>query len=105
MSQHGDVKMHLQERLDRVLRRVGQIEADLRSTPDRDWQERASELENDEVLEGLDALSLAEVLQIREALRRIESGSYGICSHCGQSISAKRLAAIPTVVTCVGCAR
>lgn len=95
--------MLLQERLDRLLRRVGKIEGELRSTHDRDWQERAGELENDEVLEGLDELSRAEVRQIREALRRIESGSYGICSHCSRAISAERLAAVPTAVTCVGC--
>lgn len=103
MSKHGAVKMQLQERLDQLLRRVGKIEADLRSTHDRDWQERASELENDEVLEGLDEMSLTEARQIREALRRIDSGRYGICSRCGQPISADRMAAVPTAVTCVGC--
>jgi DnaK suppressor protein len=104
MSNHGAVGLHLHERLDRLLRRVGEIEGDLRSTHDRDSQERAGELENDEVLEGLDEMSLAEVRQIREALKRIESGSYGICSHCRQPISAERLAAVPTAATCVGCA-
>ena len=104
MSKHGAVRMQLQERLDQLLRRVGKIEADLRSTHDRDWQERASELENDEVLEGLDEMSLTEARQIREALRRIERGVYGICSTCSQPISAERLSAIPTTDTCVGCA-
>lgn len=103
MSKHGIVRMQLQERLDQLLRRVGKIEWDLRSTRDRDWQERASELENDEVLEGLDEMSLAEGRQIREALIRIESGSYGTCSDCGQPISAERLTAVPFAVTCVGC--
>jgi RNA polymerase-binding transcription factor DksA len=103
MSKHGIVRMQLQERLDQLSRRVGRIEGDLRSTRDRDSQERASELENDEVLQGLDEMSLAEVRQIREALRRIESESYGICSDCGEPISAERLAAVPFAVTCVGC--
>lgn len=104
MSKYGAIGTQLQERLDQLLRRVGKIEGDLRSTHDRDSQERASELENDEVLEGLDEMSLAEVRQIREALRRIERGHYGSCSSCGQPISAERLAAVPTAVTCVGCA-
>ena len=104
MSKHGAVRMQLQERLDQLLRRVGKIEADLRSTHDRDWQERASELENDEVLEGLDEMGLAEVRQIREALKRIESGTYGICSNCGQPVSPARLAAVPSADTCVVCA-
>ena len=104
MSKQATLRTYLQSHLDQLLRRVGKIEGDLRSTHDRDWQERASELENDEVLEGLDELGRAEVQQLREALRRIDSGSYGICSSCGQAISAGRLAAVPSAVTCVDCA-
>jgi DnaK suppressor protein len=105
MSKYGAIGTQLQERLDQLLRRVGKIEGDLRSTHDRDSQERASELENDEVLEGLDEMSLAEVRQIRETLRRIERGYHGICSTCGQPISAERLAAVPTTSSDLGCAR
>jgi len=104
MSNHSALGTELQGRLDRLLRRVGRIEGDLRSPHDRDWQERATELENDEVLEGLDEMSLAEARQIREALRRMKNGSYGVCSRCGESISAERLAAVPTADTCVDCA-
>jgi DnaK suppressor protein len=103
MSMHSALRSQLQDRLDRLLRRVGRIEGDLRSPHDRDSQERASELENDEVLEGLDEIGRAEVQQLREALRRIDSGSYGVCSRCGQPISAGRLAAAPTSVTCIAC--
>src|SRR2546422_10843909 len=104
MLKHGAVGTQLQERLDRLLNRVEKIEGDLRSTHDRDSQERAGELENDEVLEGLDEMTLAEVQQILGALKRIESGSYGVCSNCGRPISAERLAALPTSLTCVVCA-
>ena len=105
MLKHRAVGMQLQERLDQLLRRVRRIEGDLRSTHDRDSQERASEVENDEVLEGLDEMTLAEVRQIRGALTRIQNGSYGVCSTCGQPISPERLTAVPTTLTCAGCAR
>jgi RNA polymerase-binding transcription factor len=105
MSKHRAVGAQLQARLDQLLRRVGKIEEDLRSTHDRDSQERASELENDEVLEGLDEMTRAEVRRIRGALIRIERGSYGICSACARPISPERLAAVPTTVTCVACAK
>lgn len=104
MSTQSALRTQLQERLDRLLRRVGKIEGDLRAPHDRDWQERASELENDEVLEGLDEMTRAEVRQLRAALRRIESGSYGTCNTCGQPISEDRLIAVPSAVTCVDCA-
>ena len=104
LSTVSAIETQLREQLTRLTGRVGKIEGDLRSMPDRDWTERANELENDEVLEGLDEMSLAEMGQIREALRRIENGSYGVCSSCGQRIGADRLLAVPTTVTCVECA-
>ena len=103
MSKYTATRTQLQERQAQLLRRVGKIEGDLRSTHDRDSEERASELENDEVLEGLDQMGLEEVRQIREALSRIDRGLYGICSICRRPISAERLAAMPTAVTCVRC--
>jgi DnaK suppressor protein len=44
-----------------------------------------------------------ELRLIEGALRRIEDGSYGVCAHCGQPISAKRLQAVPWAEYCVDC--
>ena len=104
MSDCHAVEEQLRERLAQLLRRVGQIEKDLRSSHDRDWPERASELENDEVLEGLDEMSLKEVRQIRATLKRIDAGRYGLCAACGRPIGVARLTAVPTAATCVECA-
>lgn len=41
--------------------------------------------------------------QINRALARIEKGQFGICLHCGQTISRKRLAALPWAALCIGC--
>ncbi|WP_045222963.1 TraR/DksA family transcriptional regulator [Desulfonatronum thioautotrophicum] len=41
--------------------------------------------------------------QIREALSRIDEGSYGICQECGDSIPRKRLEFQPTSTLCVHC--
>ena len=105
MLEHDALRTQLENRLTRLLRRVERIEGDLRQTHDRDWQERATELENDEVLEGLDEMTLREIEQIRTALKRIESGSYGTCSVCGQPIGTERLVAVPGAITCVACTR
>lgn len=104
MTNYEAVGRQLEERLALLLRRVRKIEGDLRSAHDRDWPERANELQNDEVLEGLDEMGRREARQIRGALKRIEEGHYGICAACGQSIGAARLTAVPTAVTCVHCA-
>jgi len=41
--------------------------------------------------------------QIRRALARIEDGSYGVCLHCDEDISPKRVAAVPWAAYCIKC--
>ena len=40
---------------------------------------------------------------VRAALRRIEDGSFGVCLHCEEDISPKRLAAVPWAAFCIQC--
>lgn len=40
---------------------------------------------------------------VRGALRRIDEGSFGICLHCEEEISPKRLAAVPWTALCIQC--
>ena len=45
-----------------------------------------------------------EVLrQIRVALQRMQTGSYGLCIRCEEEIPLKRLQALPWAVRCVRC--
>src|SRR6476646_5456260 len=41
--------------------------------------------------------------QVRAALARIADGSYGICMHCEEEISPKRLNAVPQTPYCIKC--
>ena len=41
--------------------------------------------------------------ELRAALLRIASGTFGICVNCEENISAKRLAAIPWASFCIVC--
>ncbi|MCX5833220.1 MAG: TraR/DksA C4-type zinc finger protein [Deltaproteobacteria bacterium] len=41
--------------------------------------------------------------RLREALEQIDSGVYGICEDCGETIALKRLMARPTTSLCVAC--
>ncbi len=43
------------------------------------------------------------VNKIREALERIEDGTYGICEDCGGDISEARLKARPVTTQCIDC--
>ena len=41
--------------------------------------------------------------QIRRALARIADGSYGVCLHCEEYISPKRMNAVPWAAFCIKC--
>jgi DnaK suppressor protein len=43
------------------------------------------------------------LLQIDDAIGRIDDGTYGMCIHCGQSMAEKRLTAVPWAPYCVDC--
>lgn len=41
--------------------------------------------------------------EVQSALRRIDSGTFGVCDGCEEDISPKRLAAIPWAPLCIAC--
>jgi len=43
------------------------------------------------------------ILKIKEALARIEDGTFGICEECGEEISEERLKARPVTTLCIDC--
>lgn len=43
------------------------------------------------------------LLQIDDALARIEEGTYGLCLNCGQLMTEKRLNAVPWAPYCLDC--
>ncbi|MEX2549641.1 MAG: TraR/DksA C4-type zinc finger protein [Nitriliruptoraceae bacterium] len=45
------------------------------------------------------------LIQIDDALRRIDNGTYGICERCGEKIELERLEAIPYATLCMTCKR
>lgn len=40
---------------------------------------------------------------VRSALRRIDDGTFGVCLHCEEDISPKRLVAVPWAPYCIQC--
>lgn len=42
--------------------------------------------------------------EVKDALERMEAGTYGICENCGQPIDLARLEAIPYTTLCLSCA-
>ncbi|MDX1756593.1 MAG: TraR/DksA family transcriptional regulator [Marinobacter sp.] len=70
----------------------------------RDFAEQAIETQNDEVVDGLEAESRAELAQVNRALERIEAGEGEDCERCGEPIDPRRLQILPYTTLCVKCA-
>jgi DnaK suppressor protein len=43
------------------------------------------------------------ISKVKEALQRIDDGSFGVCELCGEDISDKRLEARPVTTCCIEC--
>lgn len=84
--------------------RLNNIELELDQPADPDAEDRATERESDEVLEGVGQADLNEMRGIDAALKRIEERTYGICVSCDEAISEERLKAVPYAVKCRHCA-
>ena len=58
--------------------------------------------------DGASALILIEraeqrLWEVEQALARLEDGSYGYCTSCGEGIPLQRLRALPATTSCVAC--
>ncbi len=87
-----------------LLSELDHIETDLDAPATKDWEDRASERQGDEVLEALGEHDLQELRQIDAALKRIEEDEYGYCVTCGNEISPERLEILPATPFCKNCA-
>jgi DnaK suppressor protein len=43
------------------------------------------------------------IIKVKEAMDRIDNGTFGICESCGRPISEKRLKARPVTTLCIEC--
>ena len=101
----SDRKAALKQRLVELGARLEAIEDELDSHHNPDWEDLATEREGDEVLEATGQAGLAEISQIRAALRRIEGGAHGLCAPRGGPLAEGRVDALPWTPHCRGCAQ
>lgn len=105
MTDLTGVKSGLEARLAELESRASRIEADLAEPLSADFEEQATEREDDDALEGQDALLGREIVAVKAALARLDDGSYGECTRCGEEVGEKRLEAYPEAALCISCAR
>ncbi len=81
-------------RLEEEARGLGEVE--VRDSTD---DATSSQITSESLEEG--SLASQTLLQVRDALKRIEDGTYGKCSACGRPIEAARLGAVPWAAYCL----
>jgi DnaK suppressor protein len=104
MSKFESVAAALTEQLHELENHVQKNNVEICAPEDADMSEQAVMDASDEPLEALNEAGLAQIVSIKSALARIEGGSYGVCTSCGEAIHAGRLEAMPTAAQCISCA-
>lgn len=103
-ASNADLRARMEAKKAELNERIDRIKADIGRGLEADSKEQAGQLENKEVLDALANEATVEVAQISAALLRMDEGTYGICSGCGQTIDARRLDARPYALECISCA-
>ena len=80
--------------------RAGQESAD---DGTEDIVDRANNHYNRELMFSLSDSERQRLLQIEDALRRLDEGSYGRCANCAGPINPLRLDAVPWTRFCIDC--
>lgn len=91
-------KVQLMNEVDRTVHHMQDDAANFPDPNDRATQESEFSLE----LRARDR-ERKLIKKIDEALKEIESGSYGYCESCGIEIGIRRLEARPTATLCIDC--
>jgi DnaK suppressor protein len=96
---------------DRVLRAAHEIveddegERELATAAGDHIADHATDMHDRELDESLEDNAEQLVREIDLAVARIDAGTYGTCSRCGQDIPDERLDAVPYAVLCLSCKR
>lgn len=82
------------------LEEIGEVESE---NVIGDIVDKANTVYEMQINEKLNETERMKLLEIQEALKRIDEGVYGKCVVCGKQIEEKRLLAIPEAKMCVQC--
>ena len=83
----------------------GNLAEDAGEETAHDLADTATETYDRELDYTLEENSEHVLAEIDGALKRIEEGTYGICTNCGKQIVEERLEALPWATLCIDCAR
>ncbi len=97
------IEAKLTQRFRELTRSLKQHDRETSSLLPRDSEEAAMMIGDMDLTEAEEKHESEELRQIREALERIQAGTYGACAGCGEPISHERLLTLPYAAHCVAC--
>jgi len=99
-----ELKKRLQEKERELLADIARTEAEARSSRVAEVQDHTNGIVSSESKESLFQETSADwsvFTQVRDALQRIENGTYGTCVDCGRHIGDDRLDSVPWTLYCL----
>jgi RNA polymerase-binding transcription factor DksA len=108
----SQARRHLDHERERVIRWIAELAAEQeqdrsdpgaateQSTIDQHPADSASDLESQERVVSLRRAAEVALVEIDDALRRLDEGRYGRCASCGVMIPDERLEAVPATRFC-----
>jgi DnaK suppressor protein len=64
---------------------------------------RMDSMQSQRMAQGLQEREIVKLALIQEALRRIDAGTFGVCTECGNGVPFERLLVFPETGTCTAC--
>jgi DnaK suppressor protein len=100
-----DERSVLKKELANIEEQIARLEEALETQPDYGMGEGDPAVTRWEVNRALLERLQERKASIERALSRSDSGTYGVCTRCGQKIDPDRLAVLPDTRLCIRCAR
>jgi RNA polymerase-binding transcription factor DksA len=93
----------LRHEISEVSQRAGADRRDLAAETVHDTKDQSTLQSLEESAAADISRDMNELRDVEAALERLHSGQYGICTDCGATITAARIAAYPTAKRCLQC--
>jgi RNA polymerase-binding transcription factor DksA len=100
-----DERSVLEEELTNIQDQIARLEKALETQPDYGMGEGDPAVTGWEVNRALLEQLQERKESVERALSRSDSGTYGVCTQCGQQIDPDRLAVLPDTRLCIRCAK
>lgn len=103
---HGVLRDALEKKQREMLESYNRDRAAGNAQPDdgiQDLADKAASAYSKELNFSLSDTDREILVQINDAIKRMNNGEYGTCTNCGTTIGEKRLQAIPWTPFCIDC--